>query len=229
MKRFYEQATAGEHEGGFAVLLDGRPIRTPKRALLHLPSRALAVALAEEWQSQDNEIVPESMPLTQFASTALDRIAPQAGAIAAEIARYAETDLVCYRAETPASLVEAESQAWSPLLDWLRETFGARLVVTTGIQPVPQPAEAIARIQNAVARFDPFPLAALSSATAASGSVVIGLALTHGRITGNQAADAAQVDETYQMQQWGGDAEAEAYLARLRDELCAAERFLALL
>jgi len=229
MKRFYKQARAGEHDGGLAVLLDGRPLRTPQRKLLHLPSRALAEALAEEWQSQGEAIVPETMPLTQLASTALDRIAPQIGAVASEIARYAETDLVCYRADAPESLVAAQSQAWSPLLDWLRETFGARLMVTSGIRPVPQPADAIARIQNAVARFDPFPLAALSAATAVSGSVVIGLALMHGRITGDQAADAALVDETHQMRQWGSEAEAEARLAWIRKELCAAERFRALL
>jgi len=229
MKRFYKQVIAGEQDGGIGVLLDGRPIRTPKRDLLLLPSRALAEALAEEWQSQGDEIDPASMPLTQLASTARDRVAPQIGAIAAEVARFAETDLICYRAESPESLVHAQSEAWSPLLDWLRETFSARLVVTAGIQPVPQPADAIVRIQNAVARFDAFPLAALSSVTAVSGSVVIGLALAHGRITGDQAADAAHIDEAHQMRFWGADAEAEARLARLRDELCAAERFLALL
>lgn len=229
MKRFYKQATAGEHEGGLAVLLDGRPVRTPKRSLLHLPTPALADAVAAEWQQQGDEIVPAAMPLTQLASTALDRVRPQATTVAAEIAKFAETDLICYRADAPAVLVEAQHAAWAPLLDWAAETFAARLVVTQGIQPIPQPAEAIARLQAEVAKLDAFPLAAVSNATAVTGSVLIALALAYGRITGNEAADAAQVDETYQMQQWGKDPEAEARLARLRDELCAAERFLALL
>ncbi len=229
MKRFYKQATAGEYEGGFAVLLDGRPVHTPSRALLQLPTESLAAALAEEWQGQTEEIIPASMPLTQLASTALDRVAPQIGAVAAEIAKFAETDLLCYRADTPSSLVHAQSDAWSPLLGWMEETFGARLVVTSGIQPIPQPSGAITLIQNAVAKFDAFPLAAISSATAVSGSVVIALALAHGRISGDEAANAAHIDEMHQMERWGRDAEAEELLARARAELCAAERFLALL
>lgn len=229
MKRFYKQATVGEYEGAFAVLLDGRPIRTPNRRLLHLPSQPLAAALAEEWQDQPEEIIPASMPLTQLASTALDRVAPQIGTVAAEVAKFAETDLLCYRADAPISLVQAQSDAWLPLLDWMKEAFDARLIVTTGIQPIPQPSDAIAQIQNAVARLDAFPLAAVSSATAVSGSVVIALALAHGRISGDEAANAAHIDEMHQMERWGRDAEAEECLATARAELCAAERFLALL
>jgi len=229
MKRFYKQAEAGEHEGRLTVLLDGRPVRTPQRTLLHLPTQPLADAVAAEWHSQTDEIIPASMPLTQFAATALDRVGPQIGQVAAEIARFAETDLVCYRAETPQSLAEAEHAAWTPLLTWVEATFDARLVVTHGITPIPQPSATVARLQAAVAAFEAFPLAALSGATAATGSVVIGLALAHGRIDGNQAADAAQVDEVFQMQRWGTDPEAEAQLAQQRADLCAAERFLALL
>jgi chaperone required for assembly of F1-ATPase len=229
MKRFYKQAAAGEYEGAYAVLLDGRPVRTPHRTLLQLPTASLAAALADEWQAQTEEIVPAAMPLTQLASTALDRVAPQIGAVAAEIAKFAETDLVCYRADSPSSLVQAQSSAWSPLIDWMAETFGARLVITSGIQPVPQPSDTIAQVQNAVARFGAFPLAAVSRATAVTGSVVIALALAHGRLTGDEAADAAQIDEIHQMERWGREADAEERLAFARAELCAAERFLALL
>lgn len=229
VKRFYKQATVGEHEGLTAVLLDGRPVRTPKRTLLHLPTQTLAEALAEEWAAQDEEIVPATMPLTQLASTALDRVAPQIGAVAAEVARYAETDLVCYRADTPVSLAEAQHAAWAPLVTWLEDAMGARLVVTSGIQPIPQAADAIAKVQNAVAEFSAFPLAAVSSVTAVTGSVVLALALAHGRIDAEAAADAAEVDERHQMERWGDDPEAEARLQRLRYELIAAERFLTLL
>tara|TARA_R110002074_G_scaffold157067_4_gene313660 strand:- start:493 stop:1182 length:690 start_codon:yes stop_codon:yes gene_type:complete len=229
MKRFYKNAAAAEFEGAPAVLLDGKPVRTPKRLLLHLPTLGLADAIAGEWNSQQDEIRPADMPMTQMATTALDRIAPQIGAVAAEVARFAETDLVCYRAETPESLVEVQHAAWSPLLQWLEAELDARLMVTTGIQPIPQPADAIARVQNAVARYEAFPLAALSTATAITGSVVIALALAHQRIDGDAAANAAHVDEVFQMQRWGADPEAEANLRRIRTELQAVERFLALL
>ncbi len=136
---------------------------------------------------------------------------------------------MCYRAETPESLVEVQHAAWSPLLQWLEAELDARLMVTTGIQPIPQPADAIARVQNAVARYEAFPLAALSTATAITGSVVIALALAHQRIDGDAAANAAHVDEVFQMQRWGADPEAEANLRSIRTELQAVERFLALL
>lgn len=229
MKRFYKQASAGPFEGALAVLLDGRPVRTPKRTLLQMPTKALAAAVAEEWQAQKDEIVPASMPLTQLVSTALDQVAPQMAAVAAEIARFAETDLVCYRADAPESLVEDQDLAWSPLVAWMSDAFGAPLHVTRGIQPVQQPAESLARVQSEIAGLDPLRLAALSSATAVSGSVVIGLALLRGRISGAEAADAAQVDEVHQMERWGKDPEAEALLQRRRTELLAVERFLAML
>jgi chaperone required for assembly of F1-ATPase len=229
MKRFYKDASAGTHEGALTVLLDGRPVRTPKRTLLAMPTAGLAEAVAGEWRDQVDEIVPTSMPLTQLVSTALDRIAPQMDAVVTEVVRFAETDLVCYRAETPESLVLAEHTAWSPLVVWLEQTFGARLAVTSGIQPIPQPAESLAKIRTEIARFDAMRLAALSSATAVSGSVVIGLALAHNHITGAEAADAAHVDEMHQMERWGREQDAETHMLLRRAELLAVERFLALL
>ena len=169
------------------------------------------------------------MPLTQLVSTALDRIAPQMDAVVTEVARFAETDLVCYRAETPESLVLAEHAAWSPLVSWLEEALDARLAVTSGIQPIPQSAESLAKIRAEIAGLDAMRLAALSSATAVSGSVVIGLALAHSRITGAEAADAAHVDEMHQMERWGREQDAEAHMLLRRAELLAVERFLALL
>ena len=180
-------------------------------------------------RDQVDEIVPTSMPLTQLVSTALDRIAPQMDAVVTEVARFAETDLVCYRAETPESLVLAEHAAWSPLVSWLEEALDARLAVTSGIQPIPQSAESLAKIRAEIAGLDAMRLAALSSATAVSGSVVIGLALAHSRITGAEAADAAHVDEMHQMERWGREQDAEAHMLLRRAELLAVERFLALL
>ncbi|HKK30081.1 MAG TPA: ATP12 family protein [Alphaproteobacteria bacterium] len=229
MKRFYKHAATEAHENGIAVVLDGRPVRTPGRHPLRLPTAALADAVAAEWEKQGETIEPATMPLTQLASTALDRIAPQPAAVSAQIARYAETDLVCYRADTPASLVERQRQVWVPLLKWLEDRYGAKLLSTAEIQPIPQPAAAIAAVQAAVAGHDHFRLAVLSAATAATGSAVIGLALADRQISGADAADAAFVDENYQMEQWGADDQEEARLARLRAELTAAERFLSLL
>lgn len=229
MKRFYKDALAGEHDGGLAVLLDGRPVRTPEKSVLRPPTRALADAIAAEWAAQGEELKLHAMPLTQLASTALDRVAPQISAIAREVAKYGETDLVCYRAEAPDSLVHAQSAAWDPLVAWAEATFGAKFAITDGFLPVPQSPETIAGLQAAVAQYDAFPLAALSSATAVTGSLVVGLALLHGHLNGDQAADAAHVDERHQMERWGQDAEAEDRLNRQRAELRAVERFLALL
>ena len=229
MKRFYKKAAAAAQDGVFAVMLDGRPVRTPGKGFLHLPNPALAEAIAAEWEAQAETIKPATMPLTQLASTALDRVAKQMNAIAAEVTRYAETDLVCYRAISPQSLIQRQEDAWSPLLTWIEAQFGAALTVTAGIQPVTQPAASIDAVKKAIGGFDHFLLAALSSATSATGSVVIGLALTTGRITGGQAADAAFIDELYQMEHWGSDAGEEARLAQLKADLQAVERFLALL
>lgn len=229
MKRFYKQAAAAAQDEVFSIMLDGRPVRTPGKGLLHLPTQGLADAIAAEWSAQAETIEPASMPLTQLASTAIDRVASQKQAVAAEIARYAETDLVCYRAEGPETLVQRQRDTWTPLLDWLAAEYSARLKVTAGIQPVQQPADAIAAVREAVASSGHFRLAGLSSATSSMGSVVIGLALTDGRISAQEAADAAFIDEIYQMEQWGNDPEEEARLARLRSDLQAVERFLALL
>lgn len=229
MKRFYKQAAAAAQDDMFSVVLDCRPIRTPGKNPLHLPTEGLAGAIAAEWAAQQETIKPHTMPLTQLASTALDRVAPQQAAISAEIARYAETDLVCYHAERPSELIQRQHAAWSPLVAWLEEEYGTKLLVTSGIQPIQQPADALAKLRDTVAGFGHFPLAGLSSAVSATGSAVIGLALVAGRISAEQAADAAFLDEIYQMEQWGRDAQEEARLAQLRADLMAVEHFLALL
>jgi chaperone required for assembly of F1-ATPase len=229
MRRFYNAAAVETRDNGHAIVLDGRPVRTPGRNPLQLPTRQLADAIAAEWEAQAETIEPATMPLTQLASTALDRIAPQPAAVAAQVARYAETDLVCYRADHPETLVQRQHALWSPLLRWLQASYAAKLVVTEGIRPIPQPAAAIAAVQKALAAFPTFKLAAISSVTGATGSVVIALALADGEITSDQAAEAAFVDERYQMEIWGSDPDQETRLTRLRTDLDAAQHFLALL
>lgn len=229
MKRFYQSVTTAPAEGGHHVLLDGRPVRTPAKALLVLPTPALAAALADEWQAQATDIVPAAMPLTRHANTALDRVAPQRDVVVAEIARYGESDLLCYRADWPAELVARQASAWDPLIAWAQARYDLTLAVTSGIVHVAQPAETLARLTQAVAALDDWRLAALHTLTTLSGSLVIGLALVDGAVGADGAWAASQLDELYQVEHWGEDALATKARDHRRTEFDAAVRFLALL
>jgi len=228
VKRFYKEVAAVRGDSGFAVNLDGRPVRTPGRRPLRLPSRPMADAVAAEWRNQGEEIAPATMPLTRLANTAVDRTAPHRAQVIEQVAAYAESDLLCYRAEQPAELVERQAAVWQPVLDWLGAAHGATLAVTAGIAPMPQPRGALLAVFTTVAGFDDFRLTGLHAATAASGSVCLGLALAAGRIGAEEAWRAAHLDELYQMERWGADAEAERRRAALLDEIAAAARFMAL-
>ncbi len=229
-ERFYTDATATPHADGYAVTLDGRPVKTPgARVDLTVPTEPLAKAVAQEWADQGEKVEPQTMPLTALACTAHDVAVPRRQDLVTGIARYAETDLVCYRVPQPQALVEREQAVWQPLLDWLALTFDARLNTTSGILPIDQPAEAKQALHAAVERYDAMHLAALSSGVHASGSIVVGLALIQGRLTASQAFDAAEVERTYQIEQWGEDKEATEERESLMCELEAAERFVGLL
>lgn len=229
MQRAYETVTTAPVVDGHAVLLDGKPVRTPRRASLIVPTAALADAIAAEWHAQGKTVRPDTMPLTQFAATAIDRARPDRDALVAAIARYGETDLVCYRADAPPALVERQRAIWQPLVDWAALVHDAPLRVVEGVMPTDQPAEALLALRAAVARHDEWRLAALSVATATAGSLVIGLALVGGRIGVDMAWAASQLDETFQIELWGEDAEAAARRIALRMELDAVGRFLGLL
>ena len=224
-KRFWKEATVGEEEDGHVVLLDGRPIRTPSRAPLALPTRALAAAVAEEWDRQEEIIRPATMPMTRFANTAQDRVAPEFDAVARMVAAYGETDLLCYRAEGPAELVRRQREAWDPLLDWAAERFAARLHPTAGVVPVAQPAEALDRLAVAVMDRSPWRLTALHELVVLTGSLVAGLAVAEGVRTPEDAWTLSRIDEDWQISQWGSDSEAEAAAARRRAEFLDAVRF----
>ena len=228
-KRFYEDAATACGEGGFSVLLDGRPVKTPRGAPLILPGKALALAIAQEWQDQPSEIHPETMPLTRLAVTAIDRVRPEREAVVQAVSAYAETDLLCYRAETPPDLAARQAQLWQPLLDWCRDFYGVRLRVTTGVIPVEQPPQALHVLRGAVDACDDPHLAALSTLTADSGSLILALALMAGRIDAAAAWEAALLDERYQASKWGEDAEALALREALRADLHGVAEFLALL
>jgi chaperone required for assembly of F1-ATPase len=230
MKKFYQSVAVEARAGGHAVLLDGKPIRTPAGKPLLAPTAALAERIAGEWRGQGERVRPDTMPLTQLLNTAIDRMAEgrvREEAIA-EIAGYAATDLVCFRAPHPAALAERQRAVWQPLVDWLAERHGAALAVTESLAAPSQSPAALARIAAAVAAQDALRLAALHHATGALGSVVIALALAEGRLDAEAAFRAAHLDELHQMAEWGEDEEAKARLERIRADVAVAAAFLRL-
>jgi chaperone required for assembly of F1-ATPase len=229
IKRFYKHAAIAEIDGAHAVQLDGRTVKTPAGKLLAVPSRPLAEAMAVEWEAQGEEIKPKSMPMTQLASTALDRVGPERVAIREQLANFADTDLLCYRAEFPPDLVARQTSQWQPLLEWAAEELGSRLVVTSGVIAVEQPAEAVAALLARVDSYDVWRLTVAQAACAAAGSLVLALALVEGRLNGEQTYDLSQLDETYQIEKWGEDWEAADRRAALKRDILAAERLLTLL
>lgn len=229
MKRLYVEVQIVQTPHGFAVALDDRPIKTPGRWPLVLPTRALAEGIAGEWREQGTSVRPETMPLMQLAATVLDHLATHRADVEAATLRFAETDLVCYRAEAPPELVRLQRAHWEPLLDWLMEVYGVRLAVTAGILPISQPPEAIQALGAILRGMDDWRLGAFQAATAAGGSFVIGLALMDGRIDAEQAFGAAELDEIYGIGNWGEDAEAARRRATAAADLAAARRFRDLL
>jgi chaperone required for assembly of F1-ATPase len=204
-KRFYERAHVAETDGGGAqILLDGKPVKTPARNALAAPTRALADAIAAEWDAQKDVIDPASMPLTRLANSAIDAVSNAAVPVADEVAEYLGTDLLCYRADAPAGLIDKQSVAWDPVLAWAREQFGARFALAQGVVHVPQPREAIAAVRAAIPG-DPWRLAAVSSITTLTGSALLALALAHDALDARTAWAAAHVDEDWQVSQWGKD------------------------
>ena len=226
-RRFYTEAGFSEDADGFRLTLDGRPANTPARNPLRLPSRDLAAKVAAEWAAQETSIDPARMPLTRLANTAIDGVAPRHAAVVEDLCAYTGTDLVAYRAGDPERLVRAQAEAWDPILAWAREELGARIILSEGVMHVAQPPDTIRALSEAVAaETDPFALTGLHTLTTLSGSLLIALAVLRGRLTPAEAWAAAHVDETYQAEVWGRDAEAEARLAARRAEFEAAAAFV---
>jgi chaperone required for assembly of F1-ATPase len=224
-KRFWKAAAVTEGADGFGVALDGRPVKTPGKAPLVLPTRALAAAIAAEWGAQTGQIDPRQMPLTRAANSALDKVVPQHAEVAALIADYGGTDHLCYRATFPAALRAQQDAAWQPLLDWAATRFGAPLRVAEGVVPIDQPPEALARLAAVVASMDAFELAALHDLVGITGSLILGLAVTVGHLNAADAWTCARIDEDWQILHWGADDEAQAHASAKRAALLDAERF----
>ena len=207
-KRFWKEVNVDAGEGGYSVLLDTRPVRTPAKAPLTLPTRAMAEAVAAEWEAQEAEIDPMSMPATRAANAAIDKVAIQFDEVADMLSAYGDSDLLCYRAEAPDELVARQASAWEPLLDWAQETYGARLETRTGIMHAPQSPEALARLAAELRKMSPFQLAAFHDLVALSGSLVLALAATRDHLPIAELWARSRVDELWQEEQWGRDEEA---------------------
>ncbi len=232
--RFYKEVRVEANGEGFGLYLDGRLAKTPARRLLIVPTQPLAEAIAAEWRGQGEKIDFAAMPLTRLAFTAIDGVAAQIEAVIDEIAKYAETDLVCYRAAEPASLARAQAEAWNPVLDFAASQLGARFVCEEGVVFVTQPAAARAAVRARIAEIGggaaaPFALAALAVMTSLTGSVLIALALADGALSLDEAWRAAHVDEDFQIRQWGDDQEAVARRSRRFADMAAADAFWRLL
>jgi chaperone required for assembly of F1-ATPase len=232
MKRFWDTATAAPSDNGFAVLLDGRPMHLPGGPELRIRPRLLAAAIAAEWQSaggaKGGEMSFADTPLTRLAGTAQQRIAPDPAPTIDAIARYGETDLLCYRAATPEGLVRRQARLWQPWLDWATLTHDAPLRVTTAIAPIRQHRDSVAALRRAVAALNVEVLAALGIAVPALGSLVLGLALAAGKLDAPAACALGTLDELFQVEQWGEDAEAAARRAAIAADVALAARFIAL-
>lgn len=209
-KRFYLDAAANKVAGGYQVTLDAKPVRTPGGKTVLVQNRALAEALAAEWDAQKTHIELSSMGLNQLVNSAIDAGASELAALAGELAAYGESDLLCYRAEGPPALVARQMAAWDPLLDWADTRYGARLHVTQGIVSVAQDGAALAALRARIARADPFQLCALRAAVGIGGSLIVGLALAEGHLNIEQAWQVVNIDEDWQREKWGEDAQAAA-------------------
>ncbi len=229
MKRFWKTATTVPQDGGRGIALDGRPVRTPARAPLVVPSEELAEAIAAEWNAQGSDIDPAAMPMTGIANAAIDLATGDRAAFAETIATYAQTDLLCYRDDRDAALQGEQAAAWNPLLAWAEARHGIEFALAQGVLPIDQPAATVAALREAVHALDPFRLAPLSPLVTIGGSLVAGLALVEDAFAADMLWEAVSLDELYQERRWGADSEAQKARDRRAADWGNAARFLRLL
>jgi chaperone required for assembly of F1-ATPase len=227
MKRFYKEVSVAPSEGGYCILLDGKPVKTPARNQLALPTEALAAAIAAEWQSQGEAIVATTMPLLRLANTVIDGVAVNRADVIAAILRFGENDLLCYRAHQPPALAARQREGWDPLLDWVRRRHGAHMKVAEGMAHIDQTLDALAALRDPLEDLDAFTLGGLHVIASITGSLVLALAVLEGFIPGAYAFALSRIDETYQAEKWGEDAEAQKRAAALAQELDKAVELIA--
>lgn len=225
MKRFYKTATAGEVEGKHAIMLDGRPVRTPGRRLLAMPTPPLAQAVANEWAGQGETIRPDAMPLTRLANTVVDQLPAKRDDAITEVMGYGSADLLCYCQASPADLADRQARIWQPWLEWAEHRLDARLVTTNTLEPVPQPEASLAALAAAAAALDDWQLIGLHAATRLTSSLVLGFAMTRRALTAGPAFEAALLEELYEIESWGLEAEQARRHAVLKAELQAIEGY----
>ena len=227
MKRFYKTVSIAPTDGGFAVLLDGKPVKTPARNALLLPTERLAAAIAEEWQMQGEDIIAISMPLLRLSNTVIDGVAVNREDVITAILRFGDNDLLCYRAHHPPALAQRQRDGWDPLLEWARMRLSARMTVAEGMGHVDQSPETLAALREALGSYDAFSLAGLHVIASITGSLVLALAVVEGYIPGAYAFELSRIDETYQAEKWGADAEAVKRATALAHELDKAVEMIA--
>ena len=226
-KRFYKEAAYAAVDGGYAIHLDGRPVKTPGKALLVLPSEALGAAVAGEWSAQEKEINPAAMPLTRIANSAQDAVSVRFDEVADDVTKFAGNDALCYRADDPDSLVETQRRLWDPVVDWAGTLLGGRFVLIEGLIHAPQPEALLAAYRARIATETPLRLAALHTVTSLTGSALLALALKEGHLDADSVWTAAHVEEDFNIERWGEDAEAAQIRAYKRTEFDAAALILA--
>lgn len=225
IRRFWTEAKTERTNGGFAILLDSRPVRTPAKQSLVVPTEALAAAIAKEWQAQEGEVDPNAMPFTRTANSAIDKVAAQQGQVADMLAAYGDSDLLCYRAQSPEALVKRQAQCWDPALDWAARVLGARLTPTTGLIHVAQPPEALQALSKHVHRLTHFELAAFHDLVTLTGSLILGFAAARAWRDGDAIWEISRIDEIWQAEQWGQDEEAAALADSKRRAFLTALKF----
>lgn len=224
-KRFWKESAVVEVDGGYTVELDGRRVKTPAKDALVLPTQDMAQAVAAEWDAQDKEVDPATMPFTRSANAAIDKVRHQHGEVADMLAAYGDSDLLCYRAAHPEELTKKQSEIWDPALDWAAENLGARLIPVVGVVHQPQPEEAIETLSRQVHQLDPFQLAAFHDLVSLSGSLILGFAAAKNWHEVNQIWRISRLDEQWQEDQWGVDEEAREHAEIKRQAFLHAKRF----
>ncbi len=228
MKRFWERAEVVARDSGYEVMLDGRPLRTPAKAAMVLPTQALAQMIAEEWNAVQDQVRPEDMPATRMANAAIDKVSQSFAEVADMLAEYGDSDVLCYRASEPQDLVDAQRRDWDPLLDWAAQDLGVRLVAHTGVLHRPQDPEALKKLREMVNAQTAFELAAFHDLVTTTGSLIIALAATKSLLPLDELWSRACLDELWQERRWGADPEAQAFRARKSTDFRRAAQFHAL-